>query len=400
MLTNISIRNAKPTTKQYKLFDEKGLFLLVHPSGGKRWRLKYRFQGKEKLLALGTYPEVSLADARARRDDARKLLAQGQDPGQMAKDQTIKPETFEEVAREWFAKVHPSLTPSYAADVERRFERDIFPHLGSRPLKDITPSELLEVLRRLESKGIIETAHRMCQKVGQLYRYAIASGLASHNIAADLRGALTTRTQSHHATLTKPKDISGLLGAMDEYSGSVITQYALRLSALTFVRPGELRRAEWSEIDLEASEWRIPAEKMKRRRQHIVPLSQQAAEVFKALQPLTGSGRYVFPSMRTKDRPMSENTVNAALRRMGYSKEEMTSHGFRAMASTRLNEMGWAPDVIERQLAHVERSKVRAAYNHAEHLPERRKMMQAWADYLDSLQAGAKVVPIHSMPQK
>ncbi|THB70592.1 MAG: DUF4102 domain-containing protein [Desulfovibrio sp.] len=390
MLTNTSIKNAKPKEKTYRIWDERGLYLEVTPSGGKLWRFKYRFGGREKRRALGKYPDVSLKLARERRDNDRRLLAEGIDPSQAQKAEKAKATTFEEIAREWFSKTHPALTKSYAKDIERRFERDIFPHLGHRPLVEITPLDLLEVLRRLEARGIVETAHRMSQKVNQLYRYAIASGQATVNIASNLQGALATKKQKHHASLTDPKEIAGLLRAIDEYQGDVITQCALRLAALTFVRPGELRHAEWSEFTLEDAEWRIPAEKMKMRTQHIVPLSRQSLSVLNRLKGITGNGRYVLPSVRSPSRPMSENTVNAALRRMGYTKEEMTGHGFRSMASTRLNEMGWPPDVIERQLAHAERNKVRAAYNRAEHLAERREMMQAWADYLDDLRGSSR----------
>lgn len=399
-LTDTTIRNIKPGDKAVKLFDGNGLFLLVTPNGGKWWRLKYRFGGKEKLLSLGTYPEVSLKDARMNRDEARKEIAKGIDPSQSRKvkktaQRDRDANSFETVAREWFAKFSSNWVASHSNKILRRLERDVFPWIGGRPIAEVTAPELLMVLRRIESRGAIETAHRAMQNCGQVFRYAIATGRAERDPAADLRGALAPVKEKHYASITDPRAIGALLRTIDGYQGSFVTQCALRLAPLVFVRPGELRRAEWSEFDLDAAEWRIPAERMKMRDPHIVPLSEQAVSILLDLQPLTGDGRYVFPGARTNGRPMSENTVNAALRRLGYGKEEMTGHGFRSMASTLLNEQGWHHDAIERQLAHVERNAVRAAYNYAEHLPERRKMMQAWADYLDGLKAGAEVVPIH-----
>lgn len=398
-LTDTSCRNAKPKSKVYKLSDGGGMYLAVSPQGGKWWRLKYRFAGKEKLLALGTYPEIGLADARERRDEARKLLAKGIDPGAARKEAKAAHEakmvnTFEAVARDWLAKQRPTWSESHARITLRRLEHDIFPALGDRPVADITAPELLAVLRLIEARGAVETAHRLKQACGQIFRYAIAEGKALRDPSADIREALIpTGKDKHHASLKEPKKIGALLRAIANYDGSFVTKCALQLAPLVFVRPGELRRAEWSEIDLDAAEWRIPPEKMKTGARHIVPLSRQAVAVIRELQPLTGSGRYVFPCARPGPRPMSENTVNAALRRLGYSKDEATGHGFRSMASTLLNEQGWHRDAIERQLAHGERSKVRAAYNHAEHLAERRKMMQAWADYLDRLRDGAEVIP-------
>ena len=279
----------------------------------------------------------------------------------------------------------------------RRFEMDVFPWIGTRPVRDILAPELLATIRRIESRGAIETAHRTLQNCGQVFRYAVASGYADRDISGDLRGAIPPTKEKHHASVTDPKDVAALLRTIESYAGSFVTMCALRLAPMTFVRPGELRHAEWSEIDLDKAEWRIPAEKMKMREQHIVPLSRQAVAILRELHPLTGAGKYVFPSVRTQARPMSENTVNAALRRLGYAKDEMTGHGFRSMASTLLNEMGWNRDAIERQLAHAERNSIRAAYNFAEFLPERRKMMQAWADYLDKLRAGAKVTALHAI---
>ncbi len=397
-LTDTAIRNAKPREKQYKLSDGKGMYVLVKKAG-KYFRLDYRFGGKRKTLALGVYPNVKLQQAREERDKARKLIANGVDPAQMRKttkamqvEQTAN--NFEAVAREWFSKQSLNWAESHSKKIIRRFELYIFPWLGSRPIAEITPPELLSVLRRVESRGILETAHRTQQNCGQVFRYAVATGRAERDPTADLRGALAPVKHGRMATITEPKKIGELLRAIDGYEGTPVAKCALLLAPLVFVRPGELRHAEWTEIDLDNAEWRIPAEKMKMKDPHIVPLSKQALKVLIDIQPITCRGRYVFPSIRTDSRPMSENTVLAALRRMGYTKEEMTGHGFRAMASTVLHEQGWPSDIIERQLAHAERNSIKAAYNHAQHLPERRRMMQAWADYLDTLKSGGKVVSL------
>lgn len=333
---------------------------------------------------------MSLKDARAKRDETRTLIANSVDPAQKRKatkamqiEQTEN--NFEAITREWFARQSTKWAESHSTNIIRRFELYIFPWLGNRPIAEITPPELLAALRRIEERGILETAHRTQQTCGQVFRHAIATGRAERDISADLRGALTPVKHGHMATITKPKEIGELLRAIDGYKGTPVAQHALRLAPLVFVRPGELRHAEWEEIDLDNAEWRIPAEKMKMKDPHIVPLSKQATTIFREIQPLTGQGRYVFPSIRTTSRPMSENTILSALRRMGYAKEEMSGHGFRAIASTILHERGWPSDIIERQLAHTERNKIKAAYNHAQHLPERRKMMQSWADYLDQL---------------
>ena len=397
-LSDTACRNAKPADKPRKLSDEKGLFLLVTPNGGKWWRLKYRFGGKEKLLSLGTYPEVGLALARERRDEFRRMLARGIDPSDARKAEKAEAledsTTFELVAREWFEKFRPSWSASHADRIIRRLEVDVFPWIGRKPIKNITARELLDVIRRIEKRGALETAHRALQNCSQVFRFAISAGCAEHDPTSGLRGALPPSKEKHHASITDPKGVAELLRAIDTYSGSFLVRCALRLTPLVFVRPGELRHAEWQEIDMDSAEWRIPAAKMKMREQHIVPLSTQATEILRELHPLTGDGKYVFPSARTSARPMSENTVTAALRRLGFTKDEMTAHGFRSMASTILNEQGWDRDAIERQLAHAERDNVRAAYNFAEHLPLRRKMMQSWSDYLDGLKAGGKVLPI------
>jgi len=400
-LTDTAIRNAKAEDKPRKLFDGGGLFLLVTPAGGRWWRFKYRIGGKEKLLSLGVYPEVSLKEAREKRDEARKLVSNGADPSQerqAAKATEAGVGSFEVVAREWHGKMAKNWVQSHAATITRRLEVFIFPSLGHRPINEITAPDLLKLLHMIEARGTVETAHRVKQICGQVFRYAIATGRAERDPSADLRGALAPARTKHMASITDPKGVAGLLRAIGEYQGSLVTACALKLAPLVFVRPGELRQAEWAEIDLDAAEWRIPAAKMKMKSPHIVPLSRQAVAILREIQLLTGHGRYVFPSQRTDARPMSNNTVNAALRRLGFSKEEMTGHGFRSMASTLLNEQGWNRDAIERQLAHAERNKVRAAYNFAEMLPERRKMMQAWADYLDRLKEGEvnKVVPLRA----
>lgn len=390
-LTDTAIKALKPKEKNYKRADEKGLYLFVTPSGGKLWRMKYRFNGKEKVLALGAYPVVSLRDARDKRDDARKLLADGIDPSELKKQtkhasQAAAENSFEVITREWFVKYQPSWSEGHAQRILRRLESNIFPWLGNRPVNEITAPELLTALRRIEERGAVETAHRTKQTCGQVFRYAIATGRAERDPSQDLRGALPPVKKSNFPTITDPKKIGALLRAIYSYEGHHVTLCALKLAPLTFVRPGELRHAEWSEINFDEAEWRIPAEKMKMGAVHIVPLSRQAIEVLNDIEPLTRHrSQYIFPSLRSAKRAMSENTINGALRRMGYSKDEMTGHGFRAMASTILNEQGWNGDAIERQLAHAERDGVRAAYNYAEYLPERRKMMQSWADYLDSL---------------
>jgi integrase len=395
-LTDSAIRNAKPKEKNYKLTDGGGLYLLVTPKGGKWWRLDYRYNGKRKTLSMGVYPDVSLKSARDRRSEAKTQLADDIDPGEARKATKASQSDasgFEAVAREWWGKREPTWSKTHSSRTILRLEKDVFPWIGNRPIGEIEAPELLTVLRRIENRGALETAHRIHQSCGQIFRYAVATGRAQRDPSAALKGALPPTRQRHHASITDPKKIGELLRAVDGYEGSLVTRCALQLASLTFVRPGELRHAEWAEIDLDKAEWRIPAEKMKMRTVHIVPLSNQALKVLNEIKPLTGQGSYVFPGVRTNRRPMSENTVNAALRRLGYSKEEMTGHGFRSMASTILNEQGWHRDAIERQLAHAERNSVRAAYNYAEHLPERIKMMQRWADYLDKLKAGAEIVP-------
>ena len=396
MLTDTAIRNAKPRDKFYKVSDSGGLYLLVK-STGKYWRMDYRYVGKRKTLAIGVYPAVSLVAARKKRDEARELLAKDIDPSltkainkQIVR--TAAENTFKAVALEWHAKTSKTWAETTAANIKRYLEKDIFPWLGNRVIKDIAAPELLAVLRKIESRGAHEKAQRCREYAGRVFRYAIATGRAERDPSGDLRGALTPVKVKHHASITDPKAIGALLRSIRGFGGSYITQCALQLAPLVFVRPGELRHAEWAEIDFYKPEWRIPGQKMKMKEPHIIPLSAQAVEILQSIHPLTGDGQYIFPSIRSGARPMSENTINAALRRMGYEKDEMTGHGFRSMASTLLHEHGWPHEAIERQLAHAERNKVVAAYNYAEHLPKRKEMMHWWADYLDELAAGAKVV--------
>jgi integrase len=399
-LTHAALRSAKPTQKPYKLSDGGGLYLLANPNGASWWRFKYQFENREKLLSLGVYPHVTLQQARALRDEARKTLANGVDPS--AKRQAEKSSTantFEAVAKEWLALREKKLAPATYAKAQWTLETLVCPYIGSRPIAKLGATEVLKVLKRIEGRGIHETAHRTRQRCSQVFRYAVQTERAAHDVTADLRGALAPVVSEHHAAVTEPARIGELLRAIDGYTGHIATAYALKLAPLLFVRPGELRHAEWTEFELDGFEpqWRIPADKMKMREQHLVPLSKQAVALLRELQPATGRGPYVFPSLRSRLRPMSNNTVNAALRRLGYTSEEMTGHGFRSLASTCLNEQGYHPDLIELQLAHAERNKVRAAYNKAQRLPERRKMMQAWSDYLDHLRdaaANSNVVPI------
>lgn len=388
-LTDAAIRNAKPKAKPYKLSDGGGMFLYIHPNGSRYWRLKYRFTGKEKLLALGVYPETGLAQAREGRLEARKILVKGGDPIEAKKEVKrqllLKSEnSFETVAHEWFETKKIAWTARYATYMLSRLEKDIFPKLGSRPIADITAPELLSVLKAIEKRGALEIAQRAAQTCSQIFMYAIITCRAERNPAQDLRGALKSPAKKNYAHL-KAMELPEFLKKVETYDGSLQTKLALKLMMLTFVRTTELRGATWSEINMEKAEWHIPAERMKMRRGHIVPLSRQAIEVLQALQPITGHWKYVFPCQNKPLKCMSENTILFAIYRMGYHKRT-TGHGFRHTASTILNESGlFKGDAIERQLAHVQGNKVRAAYNHAEYLPERRKMMQWWADYLGAV---------------
>jgi integrase len=399
-LTATEVDKVKPGTKPKHLFDGKGLFLLVTPKGGKWWRFKYRYANKQKLLSLGTYPEVSLAEARQRRDDFRKLLANGVDPYahrkavKSAKDEVLA-NGFEVIAREWHENQKINWSEDHVVTILNRLEKDIIPWIGKKPLLEVTAMDIKAVLDRVRSRGAIETARRVRTIVGQVFTYAISTDRANYDIAAGLKGYLpsTHKTKKHMAAITDPKELAPLLRAIDGYQGGFVAKCALRLAPLLFVRPGELRQAEWSEIDLEVGEWNIPAAKMKMRQPHLVPLSRQAIEILTDIKPLTGHSKYVFPSTRTNTRCMSDNTINAAFRRMGFDGETITGHGFRATARTILDEiLNVRVDFIEHQLAHAVRDPNGRAYNRTAHLVERRKMMQTWADYLDGLKQGAKVL--------
>lgn len=407
-LTDTAVRQSKPKEKPYKLSDDGGMYLLVNKAG-KYWRMDYRFNGKRKTLALGVYPDVPLAGengARKKRDDARKLLARGIDPGAIKQAEKTAGKmaarnSFEGVARDWIAGKNPATalpsadlwSESYAKKMIAAMENDIFPWLGSRPIAEITAPELLATVKRTASRGALEAAHRLLYNCGQVFRYGVAHGLAERDPSADLRGALPSYKRQHYAAITDPKKTAELMRAIDAFSGTFIVQCALRLSPLVFVRPGELRTWEWSQIDFDKAEWRYVVSKTQT--DHIVPLSNQAMAILHELHPLTGAGRYVFPGARTADRPMSDAAVRAALLRMGFPKDEMSAHGFRAMARTLLaEELRIEPQIIEHQLAHKVPDSLGTAYNRTKFLADRRTMMQTWADYLDKLKAGADVVPL------
>jgi integrase len=398
-LTDVSVRKAKGRATPYKLTDGGGLYLLVHSGAARYWRMDYRWGGKRRTLAFGVYPLVSLAEAREKRDQAKKLLASGADPSARRKlerlaAKTAAHNTFRLISEEWMGKLTREGRACATLGKIKWLLELAHPEIGERPMATITPPELLAALRKVEGRGHYETARRLRSTCGQVFRYAIATGRAERDPSADLRGALTAPKVKHRAAVTDPKAIGAILRAIEGYNGQPITLAALRLAPLLFVRPGELRRAEWSEFDLEGAEWRIPAAKMKMRLPHRVSLSRQAMAILRDLHRITGHGQYLFPSVRTTRRPISENTLNAALRRLGYSKDEATTHGFRSTAAVRLNEMGrWSADAIERQLAHQETNSVRRAYTHAaEFWTERCEMMQAWADQLDQWRDSAKVI--------
>lgn len=396
MLTAKAVKSALSRDRPYKLADGRGLYLEVRPNGGRWWRFRYRFGGSEQLLSLGTFPDVSLAEARDACDDARRQLREGINPSTARKAARVaQGGSFKAVAEEWYTKRLPTLAPATARKIAATLANDLYPWLGHRPINELEAPEILAALRRIEHRGAIESAHRARQHCSQVFRYAVACGYCQRDPAADLRGALAPIKTTHRAALTEPAEIVGLLRAIEGYGGAFVVKCALRLLPLVFTRPGELRRAHWSEIDFEGAVWDIPAARMKMRQPHRVPLSAQALAILRELYPLTSRTRFVFPSERSRGRPISENTLNAALRRMGYTTEQMTAHGFRAMASTRLHELGFQPPVIEAQLAHAKHDKVAAAYNRAKHWPERVRMMNAWGDYLDALKAGEqKVVPL------
>lgn len=398
-LTDTTIRNAKPGPKPIRLFDGGGLYLEVSPAGGKLWRLKYRIDGKEKRLSLGVYPDVGLKEARDRRDDARKLLAAGIDPGRKAEKAEPAPDTFEAVAREWFSRHLEAKAPGHRDKVVRRLERDVFPHLGSRPVAEIKAPEILAVVRRIEARNVLETAHRALQNIGQVIRYAVATGRADSDPTQSLRGALAPWKPQHMAAPTDPAKVGEILRALDAFSGGPVVGAALRLLPLVFVRPGELRTMRWEQIDIEAKEWRYTVSKTKT--DHLVPLSRQALAILEALRPLTEHlpGGWVFPGGRSPKSPMSNAAINAAYRRLGIdTRNELTGHGWRAAARTLLHEnLNYPPEIIEHQLAHSVPDSLGRAYNRTKFLKERRAMMQAWADYLDTLKAGAMVVPLHEI---
>lgn len=398
-LTDSAIKAAKPKASQYKLHDEKGLLLIVRPAGGKLWRLKYRFQGKEQQLTIGTYPDVGLKEARERRDAARKVIAEGKDPSTEKKRDKIAAaisagNTFKVVAEEFIAKRQREGMAD-ATVAKCRWHLDRLDKLQGRPIAEIEAFELLAVLRKMETRGNLEAARQVRSFASRVFRYGVATTRCKHDVAADLIGALTTPTVKHHAAIVDPVEVGALLRAIDGFQGQPSTHYALRLAPHVFVRPGELRHAEWTEFDLDAAIWVIPAARTKMRKVHQVPLSRQAVAILRLMHKVSGAGKLAFPGLRGASRPLSENTFNAALRRLGYSSDEMTAHGFRAMASTLLNQSGkWRPDVVERALAHGERDKIRAAYNRAEYWEERVTMAQWWSDHLDTLRDGAQVIPM------
>lgn len=400
-LSDPAVKKAKFVDKPFKLSDEKGLYLLVN-AAGKYWRMNYRHGGKRKTLALGVYSDVTLARAREKRDDARKLLDDGKDPGELKKAvKTQRTEnaanSFEFVSRKWYSKAYANKAESTREKTMTRLEKDVFPQIGKKPISGITAPDVVAVIERIEQRGALDIARRCFNYIGRTLRYAASNGLVAHDVSAsiDLNLILPKNDTRHHAALVKPVEAGGVMRAIEGFTGSFTTKCALRLSAMTFARPGEIRHAEWAEIDLDAATWDIPGPKMKMKVAHLVPLSTQAVAILRDLKDVTGHGNYVFPSARGGSRPMSENTVNGALRRMGFTKDEMTAHGFRAMARTILDEvLGVRPDLIEHQLAHAVRDANGRAYNRTTHLPERRKLMQQWADYLDKLKAGAEVIPL------
>ncbi|WP_309750482.1 integrase arm-type DNA-binding domain-containing protein [Novosphingobium sp.] len=401
-LTDVAIRNAKPSAKAIKLADGGGMFLLVTPAGGKLWRLKFRVDGREKLLAIGAYPEIGLGEARRRREEARELIALGKDPSREKQRDKVRAriqaaDTFTAICNEYCAKRRRDGAKGWAPATAIRSEyllSLVCGSIGRLAIGEIEPADVLTAIRRIEGKGKLESARRSLQLAGAVFRYAVATARLASDPTRDLRGALTAPTVTHYGAITDARKVGQLLRAIDDYEGSGITKLALQIAPHVYVRPGELRHAEWSEFDLDGALWIIPAGKMKMRKAHHVPLSRQSVELFREVRSVTGPAGFVFPSIRTRTRPMSENTINAGLRRLGYASDEMTAHGFRAMASTLLNESGkWHPDAIERALAHGDSDKVRAAYHRGAHWKERLEMAQWWSDYLDQLRKGADVVP-------
>ena len=392
-LTDLKVKALKPKEKPYKVFDGQGLYLEVMPNGGKKWRYRYLYRNSDKRITLGSYPTLGLKEARSKAEDERRILANHKDPLlERRLDLELKALTFLDVAQEWEKQFFANWQPATIKKKRIHLNSHIYSIIGSLPIREITPALILEkVLRPIQARGHLETAHRVKMICSQIFRFAVASGQADRDPTQDLRGAMPPPKVKHRSTIIDQTKISKLLNDIHSYNGHVVVQHALKLLPLVFVRPVELRHAEWSEINWPDAQWRIPDEKMKMKLPHIVPLSNQAVEILKSLYPYTGQHKFVFPGQRGKDRPMSDAAINAALRYLGYSGDEITGHGFRSMASTILNEQGYNRDWIERQLAHVEQNSVRAAYNYAEYLPERRKMMQAWADFLDSLRSGKKM---------
>lgn len=396
-LTDTAIRNSKPTDKAFKLYDEKGLYMIINPNGGKWWRFKYRFNDKEKTLSLGTYPEIKLAGARARRDEARELVANDVDPSvsrkaeKQAKSGNIL-NSFEVIAREWLTTKMKGKSEGYQLNVLRRFELYLFPWIGKRPISELSAPDLLDAVRRIEKLNKVETAYRTLQAAGQVFRYAVQTGRALRDVTGDLKGALTPSVTKHMPAFTEPEQVAELMRAIDGFTGTLTVQTALRLAPLVFVRPSELRKAKWSDMDLKAGEWRYFVSKTKT--EHIVPLSTQAIELLENIQPYSGMAEFVFQGGHNPDKAMSEAAINAALRRMGYdTKTQITGHGFRAMARTILHErLNMDPNIIEHQLAHAVPDALGSAYNRTKFLEQRKIMMQKWADYLDELKAGAKII--------
>lgn len=404
-LSDKQILSAKSKDKQYKLIDGDGLNLVIKPNGTKLWWLRYRVNGKEKTFSIGQYPLVSLTTARVKAFELRQQLSNNLDPMQVKREKAAeraiaqKPiDTVEAVAREWFLKFSPQWVDSHSSKIIRRLERDLFPHIGASDIAKITPASLLMVLRKIESRGALETAHRLHQNCGQIWRYAVATGRAERDITGDLRGALPPARETHLGAITDPKEIGALLRNIDDYKGSEVVRFALKLAPLLFVRPGELRHAKWEEFDIPNSIWTIPAGRMKAKRPHVAPLSKQVTALLNDLRKLHTSD-YLFPSPRATTRCLSDVALLAALRRMGYTKDEMTAHGFRSMASTNLEQLGFDVRLIELQLAHADKDQVRAAYKRETHLlrlDERKEMMQRWAEYLDQLKKGAEVIPLRA----
>ena len=402
-LTDLAVKNAKGKDKPYKLADGDGLFLYVTAGGSRLWRLKYRYDGKEKLLSFGGYPDLSLSEARGKRQVARNLLVNGFDPSVVRQEEktargVLLANSFEAIAREWHNEqiAGNAWTTEHATTIMNRMEKDMFPWIGSKPITEVLAKDIRTILDRVKGRGVVETARRCRTIASQVFTFAISTDRAIYDVAASLRKHLpaTSKTRKHMASVTDPKELAPLLRAIDGYQGGFVAKCALQLLPQLFVRPGELRHMEWSEIDLETAEWNLPAQKMKMKIAHLVPLSDQAICILTELKPLTGNSKYVFPSTRTFDRCMSDNTINAAFRRMGFDGDTITGHGFRATARTILDEiLGFRVDFIEHQLAHAVKDPNGRAYNRTAHLPERRKMMQVWSDYLDGLKQGAKILP-------